>query len=317
MIVTSASLVFLGLFPFLYTAANVVLIRYFCKPLFRSVLIPIFRKAIVPNCLELIDRYRFLVRRRAAKVAPKSFDFVLAIFAFAISIWSSSKLRDSRDIGDIAWWWCVAALALIGALIVLSRRPLQFLNNHSGVFFKIVPALCVAGWTWYSSNEAATYLNSVFGLPGTDFKAAMTAMTVIFTVAGGAAVLGFLSIAVQFAGLIVILAHNAVKTTAGWGLLYLILLSGFIFFSEPVLWGLHRDVAIYFALEYDFNDSLICNSDQKPGGYIYIDANRSSALRVEKSEKILATFAERAKLKDSSNDRYFKSTEVILCDRLR
>jgi hypothetical protein len=236
-------------------------------------------------------------------------------------------LSEARDLPDIILWWILtASIGLITIVVqflpiarqITKRAPLEFLV---GKWFLWALVFLVG---WFSHQEAGVELNAIFGLPATDFSAALTVLSAIYVLFGFGviAVLAMLPIEIvmlAFSLSAVNKRHNFYVVFNFVGIVIIIFIGSKLLLI-PSRTEMRSNIAVFFALRYDFDTYNTCVniSADKVHAYKFTDLTRRyviSALAVPDSKLTIKQRAQLAKSKPEESSRSLQELRILACEQ--
>jgi hypothetical protein len=157
----------------------------------------------------------------------------------------------------------VCAFAAFAVLLSSMAKTCWGLIGNARPGVTVLVSLAFSAWIWLIVNESASELNNIFGLPGRDFPAAVTALTVLVTATLVLVFAALLLVLIEFLLLFVLKPvaesskHQIVFINLSLSLIVALCVTSILM---PTPLPLSRDVAIYMAFKFDFDGKVLCKS---------------------------------------------------------
>lgn len=215
----------------------------------------------------------------------------------------------------ISWWVASVLICSLGIALTIPVK-LKCLLEGAIPFFNIWLSVAFAIVIWLASSLAANELNAVFKVPASLLPKAVIALTFLAVLAIVGLILG--GVAIFFQVLMLLTALTAAKKKLFRWLVpisffaasFITAYLGFLIAINPVTSGTAKTFATLIALEFDFEDNVLCRNFLSNNKYLFLDANKNYVLSVV-TAAITSTPKEISEAKKSGKEAILFSDSVV------
>lgn len=263
------------------------------------------------SALRTLDAILVSLFNNSAKIY---FSLILLTVIFGIVF----HLRSEMNVLWISFWWFVGIIVCILYFqIYLPKEFWIYLKNIGLSFYGLVPILSAA-LIWISSGIASNELNQMFGVSASLLRWSSIAFSFAIAATWVGLFFGLIAILVGFFAYFV----NWFIPRANYRVkhfLYLVspVFAGMLAYAlpvAPVKVGYANYIIGRIALEFDFDDKILCTNAQIGAKYLFLDTNRMWLLEIIPADISNMTPVQISKEYKINNMKMLvKSSKVILC----